>query len=471
MNAKAIVIGLLLIATAGMAVLVTPAARAATPINDQLVQETGRTTALGGGDHVFVRFGTDAAFGVVYGTAANPNNIYIVAIKARYLGVAQVVDQQGRTVAENRPIKIYTLYAVKLDSLVEFKDSNGNGIANYARVYNGTTDRFSDYINRADTLYKRVDLNTSWTASAIVQSNGTTFRSWTFNLSAQNLPYAAIANYTGSVAGTLPLVRFTFHLNASLQQVDNATVPQWQVTLGQIGGGPVVTNISRLNDLTLSGKALHYDLKWDQDIEGWTFAAQNNPAATRRILLEIGAIVGNWIPAAILDAWFQTRVLARMGETGTAQFSTAAGTESANDTTGTYLLARRLQSPFVDFGGNWTRIGRFLWVANSTVDGASAPVYGQIIAGVRFDAIGERGNAFIGFALLAGLSFLGGASIVHDPSVTTDVQADLQLPGPTGPFGVLILAAIGAVAIIAIVLLVVAIVIWRKSKGSPPPAP
>src|SRR2546426_2350620 len=86
MNAKAIVIGLLLIATAGMTVLVTPAARAATPINDQLVQETGPTTALGGGGHVFVRFGTDAAVGVVYGTAANPNNIYIVANKTRYLG-------------------------------------------------------------------------------------------------------------------------------------------------------------------------------------------------------------------------------------------------------------------------------------------------------------------------------------------------------------------------------------------------
>src|SRR5207245_11031890 len=65
MNAKAILIGLLLIATAGMAVLVTPAARAATLINGELVQETGPTTALGGGDHVFVRLGSDAAFGVV----------------------------------------------------------------------------------------------------------------------------------------------------------------------------------------------------------------------------------------------------------------------------------------------------------------------------------------------------------------------------------------------------------------------
>src|SRR3989442_11208250 len=126
MNTKAILLGLLLVATAGMAVLVTPAARAATLINGQLVQETGPTTALGGGDHVFVRFGSDAPVGVVYGTSANPNNIYIVAIKARYLGGAQVKDEQGRSYAENRPLKIYTLYAGKLDSLVESIDSNGN---------------------------------------------------------------------------------------------------------------------------------------------------------------------------------------------------------------------------------------------------------------------------------------------------------------------------------------------------------
>src|SRR5947209_15873102 len=113
MMRKGLRFGLLLAATEGMAVLATPGARAATPINGQLVQETGPTTALGGGNHVFVRFGSDAAFGVVYGTAANPNNIYIVAIKARYLGVAQVKDEQGRRFAENRPIKIYALYAVK----------------------------------------------------------------------------------------------------------------------------------------------------------------------------------------------------------------------------------------------------------------------------------------------------------------------------------------------------------------------
>src|SRR5882762_8785014 len=99
-------------------------------------------------DHVFIRFGNDAAFGIVYGTTANPNNIYAVAIKARYLGVAQVVDSQGRTILDNRAIKVYTLYAIKLDSIVVFRDLNGNNVANYARGYNSTTNSFSNYFGR-----------------------------------------------------------------------------------------------------------------------------------------------------------------------------------------------------------------------------------------------------------------------------------------------------------------------------------
>lgn len=473
MNAKTLAVVFLLVATAVTAFVTAPPAQAATRINSQLVEESGPTTALGGGDHVFVRFGTDAAFGVVYGTTANPNNIYIVAIKARTLGVAQVVDQGGRSVAENRSIKIYTLYAVKLDSLVEFRDLNGNSIADYARVYNTTTNRFSDYISRGDTLYKKVDLKTNWTASPVVRTNDTGNRSWTFNLTAQNLPYTAIANYSGPVTGALPMVRFTFHLNASLEQVDNATVPQWQVMVGTVGGRTVVTNISRMADLTVSGKAVHYDLKWDQNIAGWTFEPGNTAGNAHRILLELGAIVGNRIPAALVDAWFEGRVMDRMGETGSAQYATAAGLQRANDTSGTYAAVRRLQSPYVDFGGNWTRIARLVWVSNSVVDGVTRPVFGQIVAGLRFVALGEGGNVFAGFVILAGMSFRGGASIVHDPTVTSDVQADLQLPGSpaTGGPTPLALAAVGAVVVIAALLVVAFLVSKRRKKDIPPPPP
>src|SRR5436309_286925 len=472
MHTKAILVALCLIVTGLAAVFASPSTQAATYVNDQLMEERGATAALGGGDHVFVRFGSDAAFGIVYGTTANPNNIYVVAIKARYLGVAHVVDSQARTLLDNRAIKIYTLYAMKLDSIVEFRDNNGNGIADYARVYNGTTNRFSNYINRAgDVLYKKVDLNTNWTAGPIVRTNGTGYRTWTFDLSATNLSYSAVANYTGSVAGVLPLVHFTFHLNASAQQVTNVTVPRWNVT---ISGGNTITTVTRAADLLVSGKAVHYDLKWDQDIEGWTYAAGNGAGVARRLLLEIGAIVGNFIPAALADQWLENHVLGPMHESGSAQFNSTIRAETANETTGNYATARRLATPNVDFGANLTRIGRYLWVGTSTVDGnPTRPVYGEIVAGLRFAAVGENGNRFVGFVLLAGLSFRGGASVIHDPTVTTDVQADLQLPSsPAGPNGTLI-ALVGGIAVVAAILLIFLFVRRRRGKTSsmPPPPP
>src|SRR3989449_6379796 len=118
------------------------------------------------------------------------------------------MDQSGASVASNRPIKIYTLYAVKLDSLIEFRDGNGNNVADHARVYNSTTGGFTDYFNPlGDTLYKKVDLKTNWTRSPIIEANGTTYRNSTFKLTAQNQPYSAGAKYTRSLPGLRPLVR------------------------------------------------------------------------------------------------------------------------------------------------------------------------------------------------------------------------------------------------------------------------
>jgi len=146
----------------------------------------------------------------------------------------------------------------------------------------------------------------------------------------------------------------------------------------------------------------------------------------------------------------------------------ASGSRTANETTRNLASPERLQSPYLDFGGNWTRIARFLWVTDSVVDGATAPMYGQVNAAWRFLAIGEGGNAFAGFVLLAGLSYSGGTTIVHDPDISTDVQADLELPVAAGGSGLFAIVA-GAVAAIAILLLIAFVVSRRRKKGGTPP--
>jgi len=82
----------------------SPFARAADP-STPVSEDAGTVDSswLGGGDHHFIRFGSDAAFGVLWGTNATPNNIYLVAIKARYLGVADV--ENAAVTAPERPEK------------------------------------------------------------------------------------------------------------------------------------------------------------------------------------------------------------------------------------------------------------------------------------------------------------------------------------------------------------------------------
>lgn len=464
MKVRALAVVSLLVAMALTALVVGPMAGRGLLVNAQLTESSGPTPILGGGDHVMVRFGSDAAFGVVYGNATNPNNVYLAAIKARYLGVGQVYDQQGKQVASNRPIKIYTLYAVKLDDIVEFKDVNGNGIADYTRAYDNGTGSFTTYTPSSDNFYKRVDLKTSWARSPVVRVNATGYRSWTFNVSASNLPYVGIGS---TATGTLPLVRFTFHLNASLDQVDNATVPQWKISVATNSAGKYyVTNASRLENLTVTGKVVHYDLKWDQLIQGWTFANGNNNG--KRLLLEFHAIVGNLIPQVLADTWFEARLVGKTGESGAAHYTNSTGASVAiNETTGSYPAPRTFKSPRLDFGGNWTRIARMVWVTNSTVDGATQPLYGQIMAGWRITRVGEAGNLFSGFVILGGMSFAGGATVVHDPDVAADVQADLDLPGAgivggAGLAGLLML--VGIVALVAIGALVFFMVILPRMR-------
>src|SRR5207237_6685902 len=110
-------------------------------------------------------------------------------------------------------------------------------------------------------------------------------------------------------------------------------------------GGDRGTTRSRAADLLVSGKAVHYDLKWDQDIEGWTYAAGNGAGVARRLLLEIGAIVGNFIPAALADQWLENHVLGPMHESGSAQFNSTIRAETANATKGHYATDRRVATP------------------------------------------------------------------------------------------------------------------------------
>lgn len=435
-------VGAVLMMLLGVLAIPAPAA-AATTLNDQITTEEGPTDVLGGGNHFFVKFGTDAAFGVVWGTETTENYIYFVAIKARYLGVAQVYDRDGNLLEPNHTIKIYTMYAVKLDSIVEFDDMNSNGLLSYQRMYDDGV--FQGY-DAEESIFKKVDLKNAWTASEVLFEETEDQKSWSFGLSAQNLSYQTLEDYTGPTGDdVLNNLTLTFHLTASAEQVNNVTVNQWRVTVAQ---GPMgatwFLGAEKVDEDVWSGKMVSYNVKWDQSIEGWDYDdANENPM----LLMEIGSIVGNWIPGNAA-AWMVNAMLSYMHAVGEMTCQTTQGDVTVNETTGD-IGVRQVVSNRMSFGDDWQNIGRFTWVDDVTVDGTPKQVAAQLMAGHRILAVGAGGSVFTGFVVLSGLTFPGGASIFHDPTVSAEAIIDIEPAEKTIPGFVLLLIAVIVVVVVA----------------------
>ena len=436
---------------------VPPSASAATTdLSGRLQTEQGTTTILGGGDHFFVRFGADAAFGIVWGTNDTPNNVYFVAIKARYLGMAQVYDNNGNLVEANHTVKIYTMYALKLEDMLEFSDVNQNGTLQYKRVY--SNGNFTGNYISAEPLYKKVDLKTAWTASQVTTVDTDSRRTWSFSLSAKDLSYVPLANYTGSTGDDkLNNLSLSFHLAAKMIQVDNATIPQWRITVskGMMGNMMWFSNAERAPDLIMSGKMITYNVKWDSSFQGWDFdAANTNPA----LIMEFSAIVGNYIPPA-MATWMETRMIQAMNENGYMTCRSGSTDVDEDGTTGVYSQPRPVTAPALTFGGENTRIGKFEWVSNVTVDGLQKQLHVQLMAGVPVWAIGANGALFHGFAVIGGISYPGGGLIVHDPTFSSEALIDVGGKTTSFPAGILVIGLV-----IAVVVIVVAVVIALTEK-------
>ena len=444
---------------------------------DELTAEDGSTTALGGGDHFFVRFGSDAAFGIVWGTEEVQNNVYFVVIKARYLGFAQVYDADGDVIEENYTIKVYTMYAVKLDSLVEFDDVDDNDVLQYQRTYNDVAGEFSDTYTGPETTYKKVDLNTAWSASEVEEIEEGDVRSWNFDLSASNLTYTMLSENATQDVGDNMLndLTLSFKLEAATMQIDNASLPQWRITVttGPLGAMTFLYP-ERIDDMQITGSVIKYDVKWDQEIDGWDFdPANENPM----LLMEMHSIVGHWM-SPLMAKWMDMRMLSYMNAIGVMTAESTQGEIEVNETTGALPSVRQLTATRLTFGSDWTRIGLLTWVDNATVDGEPAYVKAQVMAGHRVLAFGEGFTRFEGFVALTGLTFPGGSLIVHDPTFSAEALVDVSVKGEE-QIPVMLLGIAAAVVIIVVVAIAVLVTSgdrpkkgvkdgYEKSRGSRP---
>ncbi|HEY3421330.1 MAG TPA: hypothetical protein VGK23_12335 [Methanomassiliicoccales archaeon] len=468
-----VMVAFTLIAAMMLSMVPVTTSAASTTEDTHLTTEAGPTGILGGGDHFFVRFGSDAAFGVVWGTQDNPNDIYVVSIVARYLGEAQVYNRQNELIQANHTIKVYTMYAVKLDNLIEYNDSNQDGMLQYHRGYDMMAEIMGSNYTSSETMYKMVNLMTAWKSTAVTNTSAGDSTVFSFSLSATDQSYTYLGPQANQNVGDNVLndLNLTFRLSATNTHVGNATIPRYKLT---VASGPfgnrMLYNIQQLDSKYVSEDVVSYNAKWDKTIQGWDVDPNNtNPA----ILLEFESLVGNYIPltaASILEAREYQKIIDDLGEDGSASVQTSNGSERLDNKVGDMKGPMDLSTPRMTFGGDKTQIGTFEWVTNVTVDGQAAHAHSQVIAGYPTMVRGWNGEIFTGFVLVGGITYPGGSLIVQDPSVssqaTLNIGAAASLDGSASgniphlfQLGLLM---VGAVIVIGVVL--AAIMIRKRPK-------
>ena len=396
------------------------------------------TNRFGGGDWVGVTAG-NTHFGVLYGTSANPNRFVIFAEYTRYLGGADVVNQQGQQLTV-RGIPVDTVLAQSLDRFIEFRKVTVNNTFDLFSA-TGMVSPFS-----LNIPIKALDLRTgAWNmTSENYEMVGSTFYV-NFTIEAQNLPYTWVNPHVlgalGSGDGKLNLVAFTFHLTVDTLN-KTADIPWYKVTVTD-STPREITNVSFEGYHTVTASAVQMGAKYDHTIDGWDFATPVGNA-TEKLALETYMILGNYFPDRTVDfihlAYAQER--AEDGANRTILDNETAGVD-APSAPHLYAFGR------ITFDDHWTRLGEFRWMSNVTVDGQPETMLFQVQGGGRI-AYSNGENAFFGFMVHGAFIYPAGQSIVHDPAMSVEsLQPNVTSGFNLTPVGILLIqVAVVGVAII-----------------------
>src|SRR5437899_2011608 len=193
---------------------------------------------------------------------------------------------------------------------------------------------------------------------------------------------------------------------------------------------------------TISGPSVVLGAKYDHVIEGWDFADPGN-----RLALETHLIFGNYYPDRTVDfihaAYYRD----------TASSGNDTWREDANTVTN-FTAPQIYTRDQMVFDDHWTRIGRFAWASNVTVDGVQERMRFQVQGGTRL-LVSRGGAIFQGFAVRAAFLYPAGQSIIHDPTMSAESFMPTIASGfNLTPFGILLIqvAVVGVALVPALYL-------------------
>jgi len=398
---------------------------------DRIKLETGTTNEWNGGSYVAVNM-TDginyAWFGVVYGTEGHPAPITIVSANLRYLGGAQVVNEDGKTILNQVPIPVLTAFGQSLFALLEFDDTGynvpilgnygaGNGLFDFSgpTLWSGT--------GSFEPVYKYVDLKRAWTLSDVETNvnEQNHSKSFTFSLSAQDVPYAKVWDpelgaYRNGTAedGVVENLEFRFHIDASAETVTKS-VPFYQVTLTD----GHVTSSEEITPRNFTSTNVQCGIKYDHIIQGWdSFEGATDP----KLMLENVVAFAMVVPE-IVEEWYNAQFVKQniKDGDGSMAYTVDGATQVVKEQEELPKQSVQVMSNTeISSQDNWERIGGLSWASNVTVDGQQEQMLYQIHVGdegVLPIGKGADGGHLKLLVLLGGYIYPMGMDVVHDPSV------------------------------------------------------
>ncbi len=432
--------------------------------------DEGTTDRFGGGAYRYFKFsndpGTDAMFGVIWGTSSNPNSIVMVSTQVRYLAQVQVQMTgigQNEDEKQNSYVKMKSMLGTTIGKIYEYNDSNQNGVVNFVMDEDGKI------TSELEEVYKYVNLrDAEWTSSELIEEQDGDNTSWEFTLTARNLSYEPVGYSLtpGMDEEVLEYVNFTFHLTAGTREVEDVEMPSFDVEVRKgIGDRRVFRNANRNGSQKVNGVVGDYDMKWDHEIDGWDYEEDNqNPM----LVMGFHNMFGNRYPDGP-NNWYRRFMHQKLPQEG-AKFRTQDGEEDTNFSDTRRFQEKILKQNRIQYGSKWSRVGMFKWESNVTVDEAPDKMTAQIMGGAPIVHIGPFTDNFIGFQIWGGLNYPGGEQIYHDPAqsgsayleVTSSTDDD---EGPTGPGGILG-RPIFMVFVAGLALVIIVTLLYRKSDDS-----
>jgi hypothetical protein len=406
----------------------TAAAREDRPRDLAPVVETGATDHFGGGEWVSVKAG-DTRFAVTYGTDETPNTVTIFAVYKRFLGGAEIYDEQDNFLRQ-RGIPVWTMFAQSFDRFTEFELVEVDG-------------------HRRLMPVKTLDLrNVSWSLAGLQQDVTDEAAFVNFTLTATDLPYTAV--FDGEMGtmraataedGVLDEFTLTFRLEVRIVVLEDVPVPWYRVTVAN-GNEDVPTASEFLEYRNHTGPAVVMGAKYDHYILGWDFASDRS---------ELGLVthmrVGTFIPRPVAQ-WIHLQF---QGEEARSDGFHADNRTSEPEEP---LLLTKDRIEFVD---NWYRVGRATWVSDVVVDGEDRRMAFRVV-GVRPVEMNHGLELFRGFGIVGVFVYPQGNEIYHDPGF----EAAAFLPAMVdvvnlAPLGVLVLQAL-------VVGIAVGPALWLRSR-------